>query len=928
MNYNFYFRHSIIATSLALLLGCGGGSDGNSAPSTSEPQPNAAILAIDGFNVVRPNIATTVDLQPYVRGENLRLTDIYAKNDVANCGTPVIKDLALEINTFGAAYCTYAYTITDGHSEHSANLSVLASEADSPLLTPLSEQAVIGDGVMTFDLPSLLSGEWKSTYSVNVDSVVVQGMDDNLGSVTATGNTLTFTPPEYSGWNRIVYTLTDSAAPGADLMGVIYVTVSDDTNLPPSIRAPFYEYNTDTTIIDVSTTPNELKCSSGTGGLCDFKPLLNTSNFIQMTTYNGNWVKDIALPEDPAYDGKLFQLVHKAAYNSHVYSGDDTTGRYLALSYNGLSQTFTNIAGKWYLKPSPTIEAATEVTVDLATLNGLDIIDPEGQTWQLVDVQSYTSTVTPTEPDDINNTRFNFSATNAGVHIVQYIVADHYGGYASGFIKMNVSARGGEATWVDVDGFTAPLTFDEAGALGLATKDIWDEPVNNTIAGFNDAAADNYCSSVGIIPTLTDIQLLRDGNLAGGVLTGDLADWPLQQPYLVKDGSRYKGFRLDSAIVTDYEPYAPYYATCIEARIMKAEFPTYTAVANGEPHEVAIVSMPYANTFSTETVAGTLIAGEVTLDKGTTDGGVTPLYGSTTVVGTHRFALINNSDEFSRLISPTIEYVGDVTTADFDSVSIVANYEHHDGVAQNKISLVVKDFFGNVVKNALVDVEVVEADPDRSVTVEFIPANRRTDAEGKLQLNVTNTAREIVTFKVQYNHRADGVQKEQSRDLLFGPDRFPCGISGGGFNCLPTLDSKSMPGFLYLAPPERAFMNRIYYGSTANGYHYSSTSSPSSPYYDSLPGFYSPRFTKDEAHAWCARNNSMQTLQRTNWRMATVAEYDKLYGEFGKMTNARGWFTAMTFWANDLTGTINLRTGEHGSAAPKYGSVSCVSEAE
>ncbi|MGE6180864.1 hypothetical protein [Aeromonas salmonicida] len=164
------------------------------------------------------------------------------------------------------------------------------------------------------------------------------------GVVTQAGNITTYTQPGSADWNRLVFTLANPAKPDEDILGTLYVTVSEVANQAPTISNTKYNYS---------------------------------------DTANGN----------------------------------------------------------------PPILAFQKVTLDLANLKNLSIADPEGKTWQLIDVQSYSASVASVAPNDVTNKRFTFQAGAVGEHIVSYIVGDHEGGYRMGQMRIDVGVKEAAKTW-------------------------------------------------------------------------------------------------------------------------------------------------------------------------------------------------------------------------------------------------------------------------------------------------------------------------------------------------------------------------------------------------------------------------------------------------------------------------------------------------
>lgn len=552
------FPLTFVASAL-ILAGCGGDDDGGYTQPTN-PDVTTPVLAMDGFSVVVPNEESFIDLSQFVRGTDVRIADITANEDNPHCGQPSVSGTGVNVEITEGTFCEYSYTATQtGLPSATATLNVLATKASNPMLPPLSEAMVLGGAPVRLNLVSLLGSDWKSTYSLNAASVQVQGMEGNLGTETAAGNVITFTAPELSGWNRIIYTLTDSAASGEDVMGEIYVTISEEVNEPPRISSVKYSFNANNSAVKV-------------------------------------------------------------------------------------------VAGR-------------PITINLANLGNFSITEPDSQEWQLVNVSSFTATTTATNASSVTNKSFTFTAPSVGAHYVNYIVADHYGGYSVGQMEINAEANEKATTWEDVqhDGtlYHAPLRYTEALGLGLRVRPIWDEKVSNTLAGYYHGSARIVCSAQGMqLPTHAQFQKLRQS-------TNDKLDvWPKGKNYIVKADTK------PDAQATLYATGFPhsnawgpidngdYYITCVtQAGTMSFRMLKTTIDADGTTNTVAEVTMPGTDdTFTITKNSGTLSSSQANVRKGSTSGRVTEIYASGRDGGTYSFRVTDDNDPNSYKISSLITY--------------------------------------------------------------------------------------------------------------------------------------------------------------------------------------------------------------------------------------------------------------------------------
>ena len=166
---------------------------------------------------------------------------------------------------------------------------------------------------------------------------------------------------------------------------------------------------------------------------------------------------------------------------------------------------------------SQPVKAGEAVVVDLATA-GMQINEASQADYQLIEVQSFTATVTATVPSDVTNKRFNFQSAMPGEHFVTYIVSNHYGDYSMGLIRVHVAAVQSGKTFPDIvvsndtppqlsSGYTltAPPLYEDRIANTFNVIPVFDSITNSTLAGFVSLdAAQAYCSTLGgVVPMST-----------------------------------------------------------------------------------------------------------------------------------------------------------------------------------------------------------------------------------------------------------------------------------------------------------------------------------------------------------------------------------------------------------------------------------------
>ncbi|WP_318462298.1 Ig-like domain-containing protein [Photobacterium leiognathi] len=755
---------AITVSFVLALAGCGGDSSSDITPTPlppPPPKPESKLLALDGFSTVKPDTKTRVNLSPFVRGNNVQIVSASVEGSDTHCGTPIIDGTSLDITAGNGAYCSYSYLAQSGDIQSYAQLRVLATDADVPMLPPVSQAMVLGSSNLSLNLETLLGSDWPAGYQLNSSSVNVQGNEGNLGSiVSATANIIVYKSPELSGWNRLVYTISNPAKPDEDKMGTVYVTVSEQINQPPSISEPKYPYKS-------------------------------------------------------------------------------------------------------------TVTAGDKVTLDLSTLPGLDINEPDGQEWELIDVQSYSATVTPTNPNSLTNKSFNFSAGTVGEHYVSYIIADHFGGYSSGLIKIKVSAKENPVTWGEIVSngktFTAPPIYSQAVNKGLNVSAQWDEGVKNTVAGFEENAASTYCSSLGILPSVADLAALRQNT--DTVVSDELGKWPKGQSYLAENGSTVIGYDLQTGVSQAYNPSTPYYVSCIENSQFGLQMTTYTVVANDKRVPVAKVTKTNAGTSLTlSKKSGTLKRGEVALlleDTGSDT--VKNITTQATKAGTYQFTVTDGSNTLS---SGEVTYIGDVETAQFAAgtgLVVTKNNVAPNGIDAATVLATVTDVNGNPVQGVTVEGEVVSGSPGDTakITPKGTPI---TDDKGQSVFEVKDTVVETVSVKVKAQIGTRNIESE-AVDVAFRPVVILECQEGMTIAdaCIKTLSSGD--GTLFTNNPStnflRAHMPDLYYGESI----YSDN-----PYYGQV-GHYVV-FNHLQAELFCDGLNDLNHLGRTNWEWAVAYKDD------------------------------------------------------
>ncbi|MGV3003256.1 Ig-like domain-containing protein [Vibrio sp. E150_018] len=689
------FRLSPIILILSL-IGCG--KEGAEKESSSTIEESAALLAMDGFSVVEPQTKTYLDLTPFLRGNDIKISSVYPDVDNLDCGTPSLQGLGVTVDIPNGEFCKYSYHAHQtGSASVKASLNVLATKAEKPMLAPISYAMTLSDGNdEKLNLPVLFGEQWKNSYYLNADSVQVQGMGENLGKVTINDNNIIFTPPELSGWNRIIFTVHDDDKPDEAVMGLIYVTISEAINHPPKISEINYDFQQE---------------------------------------------------------------------------GIDA------------------IIGE-------------KLEINLSKLKKLTITDPENQEWQLVSVQSFTATVLSKHPESTSNKTFTFLTSSVDDHYVSYIIADHYGGYTSGLMKIKASAKGGDADWEDIfinkDMYIAPYTYLKATSKGFNVDAIWDSGVKNTISGYTKESADLFCQTLGVIPSNEDIQaLFLSGN-------SKLDKWPKDKDYLIKNYGSFKSFNLNNGDLSDYDASKKYYSTCLVNRNLSLNMLKYVIVANGQEQKLAEVNIPNINdSFNILHLDGSLRAEDVNLAQKNLVGTKIDITTTSFKSGTYRFRIEDANDKENILTSSIIDYIGNASTGQLSeesSLVINRNYALANGKDFNQLTATLLDYNLNPVPNALLEVSTNINTDD--ITLDLSSKNSVTDHNGQLIIYLKNKNKEInkLSVAVEYKGNESGTLQVVKKDVHFvAQNGYPC--SDGTGNCIPLRYSTVKEGAIYAAPP-------------------------------------------------------------------------------------------------------------------------------
>jgi hypothetical protein len=677
-------------------------------------------------------------------------------------------------------------------------------------------------------------------------------------------------------------------------------------------------------------------------------------NLVDLLNETGQWPEEYDLnPESVTVQGSAGNIGGVTAYgNTIAYTAPTAAG------WNRIIYTLSNASdpgqdrmGTIYVTISDAVNTPPligKVKYDYNTENGNQVVytgdsieinlasfvtEPDGHDWQLIEVQSYTATAVPQNPNVTTNQIIRFSAGTVGEHIISYVVADHFGGYSFGIVKVTVSAKEHAANWeaLSVGGtlYMAPLRYSDGVNTGFSVTPQWDNLVNNTIAGYNVNSAKTYCSTVGSVPTVSEMTALRNAHYTAPAATGELNKWPAAKPYLVRNdaNTEYLGYNVTTG-TSEANQSGMYYVTCIENHNINITVLTREVVANDKVVTIATINKPASMDVEITSVAVPGWLGEDDVNMIVTGSGNRLTVTTKSIkAGAYSFKVTNILDVTDSVSSQMINYIGDEKTAALASFTVDINDAKAGNVEANKLTATILDVNSNPVASQQISITLQE-NGTAANSASLVNTALFTNVNGHVSVSVKNSEIETVDVTANYAGYAGIDDSNRTERIRFVNNPLYCHQFAGviNLNCLPTITSAS--GKMFTASMSKQFRDASYpdvsydsmsieNGNYGNKGEYILTSHP-------------------QSLALCAAYNTENQYERNNWRLATRDELQtELLNTFDKtpLFTAMGWPTWNYYWSSTPVGPhyyyVSVGSGHVHSDAPHYGLyASCVSDPE
>lgn len=368
------------------------------------------------------------------------------------------------------------------------------------------------------------------------------------------------------------------------------------------------------------------------------------------------------------------------------------------------------------------------VTIDLTAY----VSDPDGDALQLVDVSSWDAAVVSTAPTDINNLKFDFETSVVGAHYVIYVLSDHFGGYASGTVRVEVFNPEASGKWNnlhmsgDVNLYYGPLTKSDADAQEINYTSTYMDDNGSNVATFNVSQAEKLCETMGRLPTSEELLKLAD---IGSVGPSEYDGWPVSIGYYSMDGTQ--AVVVDLSVgggITESNNAGGQYVTCVGEGefIIDKGLSDDTVIANGSDKlkivtRVTFDGAPLVGNAVNLSVNGSAQIDDVTVETDN-DGYAIFNITDTTSEEVYVSASINGLER-----NLTVNFTGDPMSAEITLTPVV---ENSDISGEDVVLVKLVDGIGNALRDRPVTLEVA---PDWDFKLINMPV---TDSNGEISVAV------------------------------------------------------------------------------------------------------------------------------------------------------------------------------------------------
>ena len=481
------------------------------------------------------------------------------------------------------------------------------------------------------------------------------------------------------------------------------------------------------------------------------------------------------------------------------------------------------------------------------------ISDADGDPLQLTQAESWTSEVSLTDPNDIDNLSFNFKPDSSGIHYVSYLISDRKGGYSVGSAQIQVY-ESKEPKWENINDtlrtWTAPITPLTAVKAGIEHKGVHVDSIGNEIATFSYEEASKYCSSMGGLPITIELMQLKSSL---DRLSND-KKWPVDLSYWSADGSLVNVL----ASSEGGEHPSGNYVTCLDEIGFQIDYANSALSGPQSPDTVFSIAVKISNN------KGELMPDEVvTFDARGDIPSRSPYLPNYSEIKTDKDGLaiynftVKNFNE--KYLSPVeISYDGAVKYQSItplpDYVNAVINITsiNNGGYADsNGIEYKVKlnDIHGNIISGAIVSASL----DSNNVKLDF-KGNNKTDENGELSIWAIYTKNTLDTSEVNMTVTFNQVSKSVPVEFYLISACLP-NFTPSKDGCFPFFDisvgSTDYDYFLLSASPTRKLV-KFLENSGINGV-------PSAPHsYDDSGNFVlfssagtDPSGSNSESDKWC-----------------------------------------------------------------------------